>query len=281
MTEEHKAKIAEANAARRGESHKCPEGCTCARHEGLGYRGGSKPGRQFSEQGRANIGRAAKKRERSDEELIQLAEQMKANHADPEWEATRIAALVEALTGTSCPEGCACEKHSEHARQAAAAAHLGTTHSDETKAKISEGSKAHWAKFTPEERSEIAWQRIKKYGQAKVSKAEYALAPYLAALGYQHNDDRALAVGRKFPDFYDEENNKLFEYFGNYWHSPEQEALLIRYYEMLGWECEVLWEVDVFEWMAKHKHLLTDEQYGGTWDIIKRKTGVGWVSPSS
>lgn len=259
MSDEHKANIAKANAARRGESHKCPEGCTCNRHQGR-YWGGAKLGRVISEQGRKKLSEGALRRVRTPEELEKLAALMRANHADPEWEANRLEALVEACTGVVCPDGCTCEKHSERVRQALADARLGSTLSEETKAKIGKASREAWAKFTPEERSEIAWLRIKKYGVAKVSQAEYALAPHLAVLGFTHNDDRALCVGRKFPDFYDLEGKRLFEYFGNYWHPRAEEAdEVIDYYKLLGWECEVLWEVDFYEWVRDHPLPVTEK----------------------
>jgi hypothetical protein len=76
----------------------------------------------------------AQRRVRSEEELVHLAELMIANHSNPEWEARRIAALIEA--GTACDEGCECERHSERVRQLKAQGRLGTTQSEETRAKI-------------------------------------------------------------------------------------------------------------------------------------------------
>jgi hypothetical protein len=278
MTSEHKAKIAAANAARKGKANgKCPEGCTCARHRAY-YRGGSEKGRTFSDQARENISRGAQERQYSPEETQRRSDQVKAQHADPEWAANRISAVQEACTGVRCLEGCTCERHSEEVSRKAAAAHLGTTHSAETKTKIGEGSKAAWARKTPEERSQIAWDRIQKYGVSVVSKTEYVLAPFLAALGYMHNDDRALVVGRKFPDFYDVEGNRLFEYFGNHWHPRwEEEAEVIGFYQALGWECTVLWESDIFGWLKEHEHLVTAEQYEGTLKIASRLTGLSPV----
>ena len=253
MSAEHKANIAKANAARKGESHKCPPGCHCARHKAY-YRGGSKKGRVLSEQAKANMTEAARNRAYTDEDRQARAEALAGLRESPEWEAQRIAALRQVVED-GCPEGCECEKHSERVRQLVAAARLGTVHSDETKAKISAGSIKHWEKFTPEERSEIAFQRIKKYGVAKVSQMEYQIAPILAKMGYVHNDDRALCVGRKFPDFYDETNKRLFEFFGHYWHHPSDEQRVKLYYESLGWDCEVLWEGDLAQWLQDHQGL--------------------------
>jgi len=93
-----------------------------------------------------------------------------------------------------------------------------------------------------------------------------------------HNDDRALVVGRKFPDFYDVEGNRLFEYFGNHWHPRwEEEAEVIGFYQALGWECTVLWESDIFGWLKEHEHLVTAEQYEGTMRIARRLTGLSPV----
>lgn len=110
LTPEHKAKIAAANAARKGESHKCPEGCTCNRHQGR-YFGGSKKGRKFSEQAKANIAQGARNRDYTAEVAVQLSEAMLTHREDPDWEAKRADALREALTGKECPLGCTCGKH--------------------------------------------------------------------------------------------------------------------------------------------------------------------------
>lgn len=267
-TEEQKARMREAQANAKGK--RCEPGCTCARHKGY-YRGGSKKGRTFSEEARQNIAEGALQRARdyTPEERQKASEVMKALRVSPEFEEKRLAGLRR--VDQVCQEGCTCQRHSEEVSRKASEAHKGIPLTEEHKAKIGVGSRAHWARKTPEERSEIAWQRLKKYGVSRVSRHEYALAPYLAALGYLHNDDRALVVGRKFPDFYDEDNRRLFEYFGDYWHPrPEEDLETIDYYQQRGWECEVLRERDLFAWMRDHRHLLTDEQFQGTWDIANR-----------
>jgi hypothetical protein len=135
MSPEHKAKIAAANAARKGiPKGGCPEGCASDRHQGY-YFGGSEPGRVFSEGAKANMSDAAQAREYSPEETQRRSEQAKAQHADPEWEAARIIALQAAKK--PCPEGCTCGNHSEEKRRLVSVARTGTTQSTETKAKIS------------------------------------------------------------------------------------------------------------------------------------------------
>lgn len=235
-------------------SKECEKGCTCNKHKAH-YRGGSKKGRKFSPEARQRIADAARNRKYTAEAKQKLSEQMKAHHADPEWEAKRIAALKEA--GTACDPDCECGRHAEEKRRKVSEARAGVPLTEEWKRNIGKASRKHWARKTPEERSQIAWERIKKYGVAKVSGAEYALAPYLAKLGYTHNDDRALVVGRRFPDFYNQENKRLFEYFGNYWHPrPEEAEEVVDYYRLLGWECEVLWEADFHKWVDEHEGLL-------------------------
>jgi hypothetical protein len=135
MTPEHKAKIAAANAARKGIAiGGCPEGCTCAKHQAY-YRGGSAKGRTFSDEAKANIAAGAQAREYSPEETQRRSDQAKAQHADPEWEAARIIALQAAKK--PCPEGCACGNHSEQKRRLISEARTGSVMSTETKAKIS------------------------------------------------------------------------------------------------------------------------------------------------
>jgi hypothetical protein len=275
----------EAQATTKGK--RCPEGCTCARHKAY-YRGGSKKGRAFSEQGRENISQAAQERAARPEHKQRFAEMAKAARQDPEVEARRIAALQEALTGTTCPEGCTCAKHSEETRQKMSEAHLGKELTDEHKARIGDASRATWAARTPEEiaaimakRSEslkASWAvekaegRVRQTGGYLCSKHELALIPYLEKLGYQHNTTHW--VGRRVPDFMDFEGRRIFEYFGSYWHlRSEEEAELIDYYRLLGWECWVLWESDLFDWLSAHKELVTKQEHQTAWRVAHVNNG--------
>lgn len=210
-------------------------------------------------------------RKLSPEQRQKLSDQMKARHADPEWQAKRVAALQKRLTGTKCPEGCTCDKHSDLTRQAISKARAGTSLSDEHRAAIGKGSKAAWAKKTPEERRQIALDRMEKCKPAKVSQHEYALAPYMAELGFMHNDKNKVWIGRRVPDFVNESAKTVYEYFGSYWHPRrEEEDEVKEHYALKGWTCYVLWEDDLCAWLQARAHLVSDEQHAASWRIAVR-----------
>lgn len=233
---------------------------------------GSKKGRTFSPEARARMAEAARNRKKpSPEERRVLSEKMKALHADPEFEAKRIAALQARLTGSTCPEGCTCAKHGEAMSQAISKARTGVPLSEEHKAKIGEGSRAAWAKKTPEERRQIALDRMETYKPSKVSQHEYALAPYMKELGFIHNDQGKIWVGRRVPDFVNEPAKQVYEYFGSYWHPRrEEEDEIKEHYALKGWTCYVLWEDDLCAWLQARAHLVTDEQHAASWKIAVR-----------
>jgi hypothetical protein len=110
ITDDHRQNIIKANQKRRGESHRCPEGCTCDRHK-VYYRGGSKKGRIISPEAQKRIAEGIKNRVLTDEGRQRLVEEMSTHRGDPEFEAKRVAALQKALTGRTCPIGCTCGKH--------------------------------------------------------------------------------------------------------------------------------------------------------------------------
>lgn len=103
LTEEHRTNIAKANSARRGESRKCPDGCTCNRHKAY-YRGGSKKGRTFSDQAKANMTASARNRAYTPEGIQSLSDRMKENHQDPDFTARRISALKDYWANVVSPE---------------------------------------------------------------------------------------------------------------------------------------------------------------------------------
>lgn len=232
---------------------------------------GSKKGRKFSPEARQRIAEAARNRKYAPGAKQKLAEQIKAQREDPEFEAKRVAALQERLTGTKCLEGCTCDKHSDLVRDAISRARTGVPLSEEHKAKIGEGSKAAWARKTPEERSQIALDRMASCKPSRVSRHEYALAPYMAELGFTHNDDAKIWVGRRVPDFVNEPAKTVYEYFGSYWHPRrEEEEEVKEHYALKGWQCYVLWEDDLCAWLQARAHLVSDEQHAASWKIAVR-----------
>lgn len=238
--------------------HGCPPDCTCAKHKAY-YRGGSKKGKTFSPEARQRMSEAAKRRKRTPEERQRLSDEMKARHADPEYEAKRIEALRKAQH--ACPPGCDCGRHSpELRRRISEAAKARGPLSEEHKEKIAAG---------------LARARTEGRVDDKISEHELVLSPYLERQGYQHNHDMRVVIGRKVPDFVDEENKRVFEYFGAYWHERGDDEVVIEYYANRGWTCEVLWEYDVLAWLAEHRHLVNDEYHQTVCRVAK-----AWLAQS-
>lgn len=86
-------------------------------------------------------------------------------------------------------------------------------------------------------------------GSIKPSREELSLVPALRKLGFRHTGDGAF--WRRWPDgtlhnpdFVDEANRRVVEYFGSYWHEREEENYAQQQWESLGYECRVIWDVD-------------------------------------
>ena len=121
--------------------------------------------------------------------------------------------------------------------------------SDEKKAayskKLSDIKKRQWA--------EGVYANKAPSRRRRVSKTERLLTPVAQALGYQHNDSAAegyffipLGGGKGMtPDFVDREGRRVLEYFGIFWHHPDDEAYYVEAYASAGWECRVVWESDL------------------------------------
>ena len=131
----------------------------------------------------------------------------------------------------------------------------------------SEAKKREWAAAKAEGR-----RRNRHYGTRKrTSKHELALVPYMAALGYSH--DTGKRIGRKVPDFVNEDTKEVYEYFGTYWHERHEEEQIKWYYAWRGWGCTVLWEDDLFSWLQSHADLVTDEQHAHAWKVAHINNG--------
>ena len=93
-----------------------------------------------------------------------------------------------------------------------------------------------------------------------VSAMERSLKPYLEALGYRHTEGRQCFIRcedkTRAPDYVDTEGRRVFEFFGNFWHHPDEEAYVVERYAEKGWACMVLWEEDLREWLDAHQHLV-------------------------
>lgn len=196
------------------------------------------------------------------------------------------------MVSVKCRVGCTCKKHTSWKKGVEAAkagvarakeagvykesAQKGKTTranwTDEQKAelsrKMSEAKRQEWAKAKAEGR-----RRNRHYGTRKrTSRHELALVPYMAALGFQH--DTGKRIGHKIPDFVDEGGKRIYEYFGTYWHPDrDEERRTTEFYAQYGWECCVLWEHDLFNWLRAHQSLVTDQEHSHAWKIAHVNNG--------
>ena len=192
-----------------------------------------------------------------------------------------------AAKARKCEPGCVCGRHKLSA--AAYEKLLVNTRAGVARAKADGVYKARKPRtaedMPPEERrrrSEArkrAWaagvyENARPATRRRVSNHEYKLAPYLAALGYRHNHDGHTFIGRKVPDFVDIPGRRVFEYFGGFWHQdPDEAGRIVDYYAGKGWSCTVLWEHDLFNWLARHRELVTEEQHQAAWKAAKVNNG--------
>ena len=51
-----------------------------------------------------------------------------------------------------------------------------------------------------------------------------------------------IMIGRKCPDFVDENQKKIIEIYEDYWHKGQNPQDKIDYYKNFGWKCLIIWE---------------------------------------
>lgn len=141
----------------------------------------------------------------------------------------------------------------------------------EVSRRMSEARKREWAEKGPDRNTKFT-PRV-----GRTSAQEVALTPYLEKYGFYHNsadNDWRTHIGRRVPDFVNLFDRKVFEYFGARYHYPEDEPFLIDYYASKGWECTVLWEHDLFDWLEEHRALVTEEEHQTAWRAALVKCGT-------
>jgi hypothetical protein len=84
-------------------------------------------------------------------------------------------------------------------------------------------------------------------GAIRASKEELSLAPKLAKLGYRHTGEgsfwRRWTDGTLHnPDFVNEAERKVVEYFGSYWHAPAEADFAVEQWAKIGYNCLVIWD---------------------------------------
>lgn len=130
-------------------------------------------------------------------------------------------------------------------------------HSPETIEKMREIRRQMWA--------DGRYANKKPATRRAVSEMERSLAPYLAKLGYRHTEERDCFIScedrTRMPDYVDTEGRRVFEFFGCFWHHPDDEQVWIEQYAKKGWECTVLWEDELRDWLEEHQDLVDPETH--------------------
>lgn len=188
-----------------------------------------------------------------------------------------------AAKARKCEPGCECKRHSswqkgvEAARAGVARAKAAGVYKARKPRTVEDMSQAERERRSEARRRAWAngvYENARPATRRRVSNHEYKLAPYLEALGYRHNHDGYTFIGRKVPDFVDIAGRRVFEYFGGFWHQdPDEEQAITAYYAAKGWACEVLWEHDLFNWLLRHRELVTEDQHRAAWKAAKVNNG--------
>jgi hypothetical protein len=143
-------------------------------------------------------------------------------------------------------------------------------HSPETIEKMRATRRRLWA--------EGVYDNKKPATRRAVSVMECSLAPYLAKLGYRHNTDDsgkecfiACEDKTRLPDYVDTQGRRVFEFFGNFWHHPDDEQVWIEQYAKKGWTCTVLWEDELQEWLEEHAELVDPETHAAALETSRAR----------
>jgi hypothetical protein len=132
-----------------------------------------------------------------------------------------------------------------------------TQHSPETIEKMRETRRRMWAEGRYENRRPAT--------RRAVSVMERSLRPYLEKLGYVHTEIRDCFITCddkvRMPDFVDTTGRRVFEFFGNFWHHPDDEQRWVEAYARKGWACIVLWEDELQEWLDVHQELVSPDTH--------------------
>jgi G:T-mismatch repair DNA endonuclease (very short patch repair protein) len=130
-------------------------------------------------------------------------------------------------------------------------------HSPETIERMREVRRQMWADGRYEDR--------KPSTRRAVSEMERSLAPYLATMGFRHTEERDCFIAcedrTRMPDYVNFETREVFEFFGCFWHHPDDEQRWIEEYAKKGWTCTVLWEDELRDWLEQHQDLVDPETH--------------------
>jgi len=86
-----------------------------------------------------------------------------------------------------------------------------------------------------------------RFGGNFPNKQEKKVIDYLAKYGlpFRYVGDGSYLIEGKNPDFICEESRKIIEFFGELWHPQEHEQERIDFFMKCGWDCFVIWGLDI------------------------------------
>ncbi len=129
------------------------------------------------------------------------------------------------------------KKHSDERKRHNSEGHMGHEVTDKTRKLLSVSIKQLW-------QDEDYVRNLIRKSSISPNKAELLLLKILSynfPNKYKFVGDGKLILGGKCPDFVDDDNKKLIELFGEYWHKPEEETQRIEHFRKFGYETLVVW----------------------------------------
>ena len=172
----------------------------------------------------------------------------------PEDRAKRVEAAAEGVRGCKDRRSESLEEFWSHRTFEERHQHYLNSFGTEEAAKArGRASKKAWDSYTPEEkqaRLERQSESVLKSNREE-TQPEFWVEVFLDSYfpgKWVHSGSglNRKVLGRKFPDFINEEDKELIEVFGIYWHSEDEVEPLIEYYKNLGYKCLIIWDYDCY-----------------------------------
>ncbi|MFH1359026.1 MAG: hypothetical protein ABIH37_04005 [archaeon] len=178
------------------------------------------------------ISKRFQKNVRSFERSLKLSKALKGRIFSDEWKRKQSKAKKGMMTGDKNVS------KRPDVRRKIALSKIGKPCPEITKKKLSIHWKRRWREDT---------NFIKKYKKAinlKPNKKETFLIELFEGhdFPFKYVGDFKVIIGGKCPDFIDYKNNKLIEFFGEYWHEIKEEQERINHFKGYGYDCLVIWQ---------------------------------------
>jgi len=126
-------------------------------------------------------------------------------------------------------------------RRKIAESKLGKPRSLETRKKLSITWKEKWKNDTV-----FVNKWIKSQNLRPNKKEQYLIDLFKREkIPFNYVGDFKYMIGRKCPDFINKYNNQIIEFFGNHWHTKEEEKEKINYFKEYGYDCLVIWQSEL------------------------------------